>query len=260
MAMVAAGVAVLIILSLARRYTHHKLKVLGFGTLAMGLVVPLSLGTLQDRFGDTPFTYQEDQRSAFERAARAMANDHPFGVGANLFVSVNNLQGYAAKAGVAWNFATRSAPVHNAYLLARAETGWAGQIAFASLFIIPMIAALRVSFRERRSFAKGVVLGSGIAVAAVSLHNLYEFVSHTYNPQALLILNLAIIAGCIRAERLSRRARRKAGSPGAITARHQQHPTCRRREERLKTASMSEQQARSGEVENQIFRREGQML
>src|SRR5690606_7875244 len=116
MAIVAIALVVLVLLSLARRFTQQKLKVLGFGILALAVVVPVGLNTLTARFGDTPFTAEEDQRAAFERAARAMAADHPLGVGANLFVSVNNLQGYAERAGVAWNFANRSAPVHNAYL------------------------------------------------------------------------------------------------------------------------------------------------
>lgn len=218
MAMVGVALVVLVILSLARRFTPHKLKVLGFGVLAMSLVLPIGLYTLEERFGDTPFTAEEDQRAAFERAARAMAADHPFGVGANLFVSVNNLQGYAAEAGVAWNFANRSAPVHNAYLLARAETGWAGQIAFMSLFLIPVFAALALGFSDRRSFANGVVLGSGIAIAAVGVHNLYEFVVHTYHPQALLIVNLAIIAGHVRAKRLAAHPARvrRSGEGAAI--------------------------------------------
>jgi hypothetical protein len=179
------------------------LKVLGFGVLALAVAVPIGLNTLTERFGDTPFTAEEDQRAAFERAARAMAADHPLGVGANLFVSVNNLQGYADRAGVAWNFANRSAPVHNAYLLARAETGWIGEIAFAALFLIPTLSAVYLSFAERRSFGNGVVLGSGIAIAAVGIHNLFEFVAHTYDPLVLLVVNLAIVAGHIRAKRLS---------------------------------------------------------
>ena len=207
MAMVAGGVAVLVILSLVRRFTSHKIKVVGLGVLAMALVLPIGFYTLQERFGDTPFTAEEEQRAAFERAARAMAADHPFGVGANLFVSANNMQGYGAEAGVAWNFSIRSVPVHNAYLLARAETGWAGQIAFMSLFLIPVLSALALSFAERRSFANGVVLGSGIAIGAVGVHNFYEFVVHTYHPLALLIVNLAIVSGHIRAKRLAARPR-----------------------------------------------------
>jgi hypothetical protein len=58
-----------------------------------------------------------------------MSADHWLGVGANNFVSVNNTGGYAARAGMDWGPATRSKPAHNAYLVARAETGWLGEIA-----------------------------------------------------------------------------------------------------------------------------------
>ena len=207
MGIVVLALVVLAILSLARLPTDRKMKVLGMGVLAMAVIVPFGLGTLRDRFGDATFVTEEEQRAAFERSARAMSADHPLGVGANLFVSVNNMQGYAKRAGVAWNQANRAAPVHNAYLLARAETGRAGEIAFALLFLVPAIAGFAFAFADRRSPAPGIVLGSGVAIAAVAVHNFYEYVAYTYQPQALLVTNMAIIAGLIRAKKLSAQMR-----------------------------------------------------
>jgi len=224
MGFVGAALIALAILSLARRPTVRKMKVLGLGIVGLAVMVPLAMGTLQDRFGEVTFNTEEEQRAAFERSARAMSADHPFGVGANLFVSVNNLEGYAQRAGVAWNQANRAAPVHNAYLLARAETGWAGAIAFGLLFLAPVLAAVALAFADRRNPAHGVVLGSGVAIAAVALHNFYEYAVHTYHPQVLLIANMAIIGGYIRARRLASDAARRNRNPDHPAVPESLHP------------------------------------
>jgi hypothetical protein len=200
----------LTLLSVIRRGTTHKYKIVGFGVLALLVAVPLGMATLKDRFGNSSVITDEEQRKAFERAARAMAADHPFGVGANLYVNTANLNGYAERAGVAWNQANRSAPVHNAYLLARAETGWAGEGTFLILMIVPAIAGIRLAFRNRKSAEEGVVLGASIAILAIAVHSNYEFAWHEAQPKLLFFLNLAIIAGRLRAERLDRLALRRA--------------------------------------------------
>ena len=210
--LIAIGLITLVVFTLARRPTARKFKMVGLGVLLLTAVMPLGWGTLRDRFGETPITSEEDQRAAFETAARAIAADHPLGVGANMYVIVNNLEGYADRAGVAWNQANRSAPVHNAYLLARAETGRAGEITFVLLLLVPAVAGMRLAFSDRREPAFGVALGSSVAIWALAIHNFYEFAVHTYHPQALLMLNLAIIAGHIRSRRLSVRSRRRNGA------------------------------------------------
>lgn len=210
---IAVGLAALVILALVRRPTARKFKMVGLGAVVLVAVAPLGWDTLRDRFGDTPITSEEDQRAAFERAARAMAADYPLGVGANMYVTVNNLEGYADAADVSWIRANRSAPVHNAYLLARAETGRAGEIAFILLLVVPLMGGIALAFRDRLTPAYGVVLGSSVAIGAVAFHNFYEFAVHSYHPQALLMLNIAIIAGHIRLRRLSNRGRHRMAAP-----------------------------------------------
>jgi hypothetical protein len=146
-------------------------------------------------------TTQDDQRPAFERAATAMANDHPLGVGANLYVPVANLKGYADRAGVAWNFANRSAPVHNAYLLSRAETGWAGELALYLLLVVPLLAGLRLAFARRRGIDRELVLGCVVALGVNIVHNNFEFAGLLYNTLMLLAVNIALIAAQIRVSR-----------------------------------------------------------
>ena len=195
------GVVVLMLLSLARGVTPIKLKVVGLGMLALVVATPFAMMTLKDRFGSNSITTQDDQRPAFERAAAAMAADYPLGVGANLYVPTANTKGYAARAGVAWNFANRSAPVHNAYLLTRAEAGWLGELALILFLVVPMVGGLRVAFFRRSGPAGEIALGGAVALAVNIVHNNFEFAGLLSNTLMLLAVNIALIAAIVRASR-----------------------------------------------------------
>jgi hypothetical protein len=214
----AVGAALVLTLSLARRMTARKWKVAGLSFLACLVAIPLSVSTLKDRFGNAPVTQEEDQREAFERAAKAMAADNWLGVGTNSFVTVNNLQGYAERAGLDWAPTLRSKPAHNAYLVARAETGWAGEAALILLLGGVAFAGFRAGFRLRNYKYMGLPLGCAGAITAVALHSHYEYAIYLYETQRLLFTNAALIAGCmaiahrIKGER--QRAQRKEAQQG----------------------------------------------
>jgi len=217
----AVGFAIVLVLSLVRSSTARKLKVVGLAVLATLVAVPLGMATLKDRFGDTSVTAEESQRAAFERAARAMAADHWLGVGANNFVSINNTGGYAARSGLDWAPALRSKPAHNAYLVARAETGWAGEIALILLLGGLATAGFRAGFRMRKSAYMGLPLGCAGAITAVAFHSNYEYAIYLSETQRLLFMNAALIAGCMaivhRAEAERRRARSRTEAPVPAT-------------------------------------------
>jgi hypothetical protein len=198
MAFAAIAIVLLLLFSLWRRPSARKFKLVGGAVIAAMVFVPLSIATLQDRFQGESFVFEESQRNAFERAATEMADDHLLGVGANGFVIVSNLQGYADRAGVAWNMGNRAAPVHNAYLLARAETGWLGMIALIALLVAPMIIGIRMAFKDRTSLFGGIALGSSTALLALVVHNNFEYAWFAEHPQRLFFINLAIIAACAR--------------------------------------------------------------
>jgi hypothetical protein len=206
----AVGAAIVLVLSLIRRSTPRKWQFLGLIALAGLVAAPLAMATLKDRFGDTPVTTEETQRAAMERAARAMAADHWLGVGANNFVSVNNTQGYAARAGMDWGPANRSKPAHNAYLVARAETGWAGEIALILFFGGLAVAGYRAGFQMRELQYVGLPLGCAAAITAVALHSNYEYAILMSESQRLIFMNAAIIAGCLEIMRRARAERRRA--------------------------------------------------
>ncbi|MHA6723788.1 O-antigen ligase family protein [Sphingomonas sp. RS2018] len=221
LAFASAGVAIVILISLVRGITPAKSKVLGFAVLGALIAAPISVATLKSRFGKNSMTTQDDQRPAFERAARAMSADHPFGIGANLYVTTANTQGYADRAGVAWNFANRSAPVHNAYLLARAETGWLGEIALILLLVFPVLSALKLAFKKRKTASGEFALGAAVGLSVNIVHNNYEYAFFIYHVLSIVFLNIGIIAAQVSLERMpgkSRRVRAAVAIREAITA------------------------------------------
>lgn len=192
----AVGIALLIVLTFIRRPTGRKGKILAGGVVMALLFVPLASGTLRERFGETEIGTTDDSRIAFERSARAMSADHPFGVGPNNFVPVNNLQGYAKAAGLEWGGGLLDKPVHNAYLLARTETGWFGQGVLFSLFVATIFSGLRGAFMYRKAPVSGIGLGSAVSAFTIALHSNYEFAWFTIEVQRLFFANCAIVAAC----------------------------------------------------------------
>lgn len=203
-AIMGGACALLIIVSLIRRQTSQKLAIAGMAAVMVAIATPFAVMTLQDRFGGYSMLTQEEQRAAMERAARAISADYPLGVGANLYTNVSNIDGYSNRAGLAWNKANRSVPVHNAYLLMRAELGYHGQAVFMFLLGLPLIAGLAHAFRNRRKNADGYVLGSVAALGAIAVQSQFEYAVAVYTVQLTMIMNLAIIAGRIRAARIER--------------------------------------------------------
>jgi hypothetical protein len=202
-----AASVLLIVLSLIRKSTPSKMTMAAAAAGLLLAAAPLALLTLDNRFGGlSEVTEEESQRAAMERAARAIAKDYPFGVGANLYVSVANSEGYSQRAGVSWGGRNLSVPAHNAYLLARAELGYHGQAMLILLLLVPIAAGLAHAFRYRRSPRDGWTLGPAAALGAIAVHSSYEFNTMVYAVQLPLAMNIAIVAGRIRASRIERAA------------------------------------------------------
>lgn len=208
MGFIAGGLVLILVLSLIRRPTRRKGAVFALATLAAFVFVPLALGTLEDRFGSRSLTEQDEVRPAMEAGARAMAAEFPLGVGANAFVLVANDRGFYQRAGVPWGGTSLTAPVHNSFLLARAETGWSGQIVMVALLLLPMLAGLHMSFADRRSPILGMGLASTAVMMVTALHCNYEYAWHLEVVQRLFFTNLAILSACLAIHRAQRKASR----------------------------------------------------
>ena len=199
------GIALLLGFSMMRQMTSHKGKILGLCVLAFAMVTPVVVSTFERRFSNTSEAGSDSERLAFERAAKYMWSDHPMGVGANQYVIVSNTEGYAQRAGVIWNFTSRSAHVHQLYLLAAAETGWLGMLSLIGLFGWTVVRGFAFAFSNRRDPRGDVVLGASIAVLVAAFHSLYEWIFVTAPVQYVFAISLGIIAGTIRQVNLEKR-------------------------------------------------------
>lgn len=215
---VAIGLALLFLLSLVRRSTPHKWKITGLAVLAMAVVVPITISSFHERFASRPiYDGPDGERLAFERAAKAMWNDHPLGVGANQYVVTANSDGYSERAGVTWSYASRSTNVHNMYLLTGAELGWIGLASLVLLFAWPVLRGLSFAFRHRKDPRGDVVLGASIAIFVTALHGIVEWIFVTGHAQYVFAISMGIIAGNIREHRrdfvTKARAKRRRAAP-----------------------------------------------
>lgn len=191
----AIGVVVLVLLSLLRRTSALKIRVALAGSMALLIAAPLAFVTLHTRYGSASIEGSDEERVAFERAARAMWSDHPMGVGANQYVVVANAKGYSARAGVIWNWTSRSANVHNTYLLLGAETGFLGVGTFLLLLVAAIVRGTRVAWARPRSPNGEYALAAVVALIVVAVHCLYEWVFVTWVAQYLFAIALGLISG-----------------------------------------------------------------
>ncbi|WP_447953160.1 O-antigen ligase family protein [Sphingopyxis chilensis] len=220
---VAIGLALLFLLSLARRPTSHKWKITGLAVLVMAVVVPITISSFHERFASRPiYDGPDGERLAFERAAKAMWNDHPMGVGANQYVVTANADGYSERAGVTWSYASRSTNVHNMYLLTGAELGWIGLASLILLFAWPVLRGLHFAFRHRTDPRGDVVLGASVAILVTALHGIVEWIFVTGHAQYVFAISMGIIAGSIKQHRrdfaVNARAKRRRAVEAAKTA------------------------------------------
>jgi O-antigen ligase len=219
----AAGVVLVLGLSLLRRSTARKRKVAALGLVGLAIAAPLAMATLGARFEKAPLESGYDERAAFERAAKAMLHDYPLGVGANHYVIVANTLGYSERAGVAPVFGSRSAHVHNLYLLTAAETGYAGFVAIILMMVVPIVTALRCAWRFRNDPRGELLVGAAVAVTIAALHSMYEWIFVYAVVQYLYAMMVGLIAGLGQQMGYWAPARRRRAAPppsgddGALT-------------------------------------------
>jgi O-antigen ligase len=191
------GYVLLFMISAMRGWTAQKSKVLVAGVVAVIALSPLFFSSFAQRFGsdevEDSFFQADDVRLKMEDAAHLMLAEHPMGVGANHYVYAANSLGYNERVGLSW--ANFGAYVHNAYWLVAVETGYFGLAAFVIMLTRPMIVAFACGWRNRRDKRGDVLLGLGVGLVTVYLHNLYEWVFVSFQTEYLFAANAAMIAG-----------------------------------------------------------------
>jgi O-antigen ligase len=196
-ALSALGVLMTLFLSLAVNMSGRKIVTAAAGLFILVASIPLASATLQRRLESQKISFftEDTERQAFERAARSMISDHPWGVGPNHYVFIANTEGYSDRAGVNWSMGNRSANVHNSYLLIAAETGYLGLASFLFLMVSAIWRAFSTGIRFRKQPGSELLLGVGCSLIVMAIHGLFEWVFVLSLTQYLLAVTLGMIAG-----------------------------------------------------------------
>lgn len=211
----AAGLALLIAAIAAFWPSKRAFALLAMGAIALAALSPVAFAVLAPRFASVEHS-DYDEREAFTRSTLAMLHDHPLGTGANHYVIVANTQGYSNVGQVGWGQGSRSANVHNAYLLTAAEMGWAALVPFVWLSVLSVINGFYWCFRSPDRYLSVMLMGASMAGLVVAIHNAFEWVFVSYAVQVVFCLNLGVMAGLIGQIRAARSSRRRVGLPAEV--------------------------------------------
>jgi len=187
------GFATVMTISAVRQWTSRKMLVLLIGLGMTAISAPLVLSSFAQRETVDSTAASDLSRESFERAGAMILSDYPLGIGSNQFLTIANVGGYYEKAGVPGN--ERISIVHNSYLLVVVETGYLGLIFFVFLLLRPLTTAFFCGWRSRGDQRGDLLLGLGVALLAVYIHGLFEWIFFDFQTQYLLVLNVGMVAG-----------------------------------------------------------------
>jgi len=188
----AIGMGLLLALSCARSFTGRKGAVLALVVFVAAAATPIALSSIAERKSGNTTESSNNERAAFKRAAWMIIEDHPLGIGPNHYTLVQNLGGYAERAGIGWGSGGRGTSVHDSYLLVLTETSVPGLLGMLSVLLMPIFMTLRGAFRHRRDPRGEIMLGLGVALSMFAFHLNYEWLFVVFNIQYLF----ALVAGC----------------------------------------------------------------
>ena len=189
------GLVLVFVISSMRGWTARKASVLFAGVIAVIVLLPLALNSFEQRFSSNPIATDFDERAVFKDAAALILSEHPFGIGVNNYVVVGNSGGYFARAKVPWGGDQRNAIVHNAFWLAAAESGYFGAIAFMLVIFCTLWVPFRCGWQNKGDRRGDLLLGLGVSLLIVAIHDNYEWVFYIYSVQYLFAMTVGMAAG-----------------------------------------------------------------
>jgi hypothetical protein len=190
----AIGLILTLVFSLQHGTSSRKIAFGGAAVLLLLCATPLMLWAASHRSEESKLS-SDTERNAMKAAARMIIADHPFGVGANQYVVVANTGGYSQRAGVAWNYGSRSAPVHDTYYLITAELGFIGLIGFAGTIGGFIFLAWRNLKRKSEDESNELVPGLLATMIVVSVHVSYEWVFMHFVLHYMFAVGAGLLAG-----------------------------------------------------------------
>ena len=194
MTMLLVTLILLPLLTVMARRTRPRLAAIGLLALLAVPVAARAWDTVLSRFLDAPEAARVTRHFQNDLAEDILERN-PFGVGANNFAK-------AARVHVRWQGDEAGAldddpgPVHNAYLLEAAETGWPGLIAMLAVGLIVLWRGVRLTWSRTAHAWLGPAVT--LAVVAVAAQSLLEWAIKQTEIFALFIVVGAIAGAALR--------------------------------------------------------------
>lgn len=196
------GYALVVILSYYDRIKAHKTRVIGILFLAALPVVVKVAPAIIDRFLNAPEASGESRDLAND-AAKAMADDHLFGVGINNYSYAINDTDYIRFID---NPVDRGI-VHNIYLLHACEMGWPGLIVFLLMIGNFFLIGLRMIGKRRDNTLSYFATGIVVAMFALWFQSLLEWLFRQTYVTVQFFMLAGFLAALPRVDRQMRRER-----------------------------------------------------
>jgi O-antigen ligase len=201
------GFSILFILSMLRKWTTRKARVLVAAVLVLALLSPLAYRQFELRLAAIGTSTLEEigsgGRDELNDAARMILSDNPWGIGANNFFVAATTRGYYKRADVS-PLSNNLIP-HNIYWVTAAETGYVGLLALFIFLIRPLVLALSCGWRNR-DVRGDLLLGLATSLIIAYIHSYFEWSFFQDQGQYFFAIEIGIIAGL--AEQLGSRTRR----------------------------------------------------
>lgn len=196
----AIGLLLTLIFSLQHGTSSRKIAFGGAALLLLLCSTPVMIWAVNHRSAESKES-SDTERTAMKAAARMIIADNPFGVGANQYVVVANTGGYSQRAGVAWNYGSRSAPVHDAYYLVTAELGFIGLIGFAGTIFSFIALAWRTLRRRSEDESNELVPGLLAMFIIASIHISFEWVFMHFVLHYMFAVGAGLLVGVVARSR-----------------------------------------------------------
>jgi O-antigen ligase len=195
------GYGLVTLVSFYDRAKAHKTKVIGIMLLAALPVAIKVAPAIIDRFLNAPEASGESRHLAND-AAKAMANDHLFGVGINNYSHAINETEYVSFID---NPVDRGI-VHNIYLLHACEMGWPGLIIFLLMIGNFLLIGVQMIRKRRDNVLSAFATGIVVAMFVLWFQSLLEWAFR----QTYITVQFFMLAGFLAAlPRIDRQMRRE---------------------------------------------------
>ena len=184
------GYGLVVVLSYYDRIKAHKTRVLVILFLAALPVGAKVAPAIIDRFLNAPEASGESRHLAND-AAKAMANDHLFGVGLNNYSYAINETDYVRFI----DDPVDRGIVHNIYLLHACEMGWPGLIVFLLMIVNFFLIGLKVIRKRRDNTLSYFATGILVAMFTLWLQSMLEWLFR----QTYITVQFFMLAGFLAA-------------------------------------------------------------